>query len=76
MSPKVEVRLENGRDSSRRATFVEDIAVDDLHPETIVRFARTTPRIDGNAPASIEGRRCYRMAFRARAESAHGSRTV
>src|SRR5436309_13447318 len=59
-----------GQNSSRGATFVDDIAVDDLHPETIVRLARTAPRIDDNAPASIESRRCHRMAFRTRVEGA------
>src|SRR3954469_8147538 len=54
-----------GQNSSRGATFVDDIAVDDLHPETIVRLARTAPCIDGNAPVSIESRRCHRMAFSA-----------
>src|SRR5262245_12090520 len=57
-----------GRDPSCGTSFVDDIAVDDLQPETILRIARAAPRIDGDAPASIEGRRRHHTLLRARVE--------
>src|SRR6266571_1280260 len=42
------------------------MAVDDLHRETIARFARAALRIDGDAPVSIKGRRRHDTLLRAR----------
>src|SRR5215475_15288134 len=59
-----------GRHPSRWTPFVDHIAVDDLHCETIMRIARAALCVDGDAPASIEGRRRDRTLFRPRVEGA------
>src|SRR5438309_516183 len=46
------------------------MAVDDLHCETIARFARAALRIDGDAPVSIKGCRRHDTLLRARVKSA------
>src|SRR5215471_18825303 len=50
--------------------FINNIAIDDLDPETIVRFACASVRIDGDSPASIKSYRRYRTLLRTRVEGA------
>src|SRR5215470_461031 len=53
-----------GRDPSSRFAFMDHVAVDDLHPEPILRVAGAAAGADHDAPGAVEIRRCPALGAR------------